>query len=153
MIRLYSKLRKGNTGITLLITQYQWYSKIHNRQNHKLCEYNQITDTMEINIHITKTMFELPPSVKTFNVESLDRSSSADTKIFFVSNPSGFILTVLESSIKLNDTISSNHMNKNTNNIYQGLIWTKTILRPVIGTLMPINKVQGTAEAYSATNL
>ena len=46
-------------------------------------------------ICIAKTMVEFGPSVKTFNGESLERSSTVDTKSSIVNKPSGFIPTFL----------------------------------------------------------
>ena len=61
-------------------------------------------------------------SVKKINGKYLERRSSVDTKGGIVNNTSIFITTYLDTSMKSQKTISSTDMNKNNNNIYQGLI-------------------------------
>ena len=81
---------------------------------------------MEINICIAKNMVEFVSKVKTFNGKYLEMRSSGDTKVTIVNKPFVFIPPYLDTSMQSHDTIVPTYINKNNNNIYEGLIQSKT---------------------------
>ena len=73
-------------------------------------------------IHMVKSMFKFPPSVKNFNGKSLERRGSVGTKRAIVNRISGLITPALSNLMISQNTRILTYMNKNKNDIYQGLI-------------------------------
>ena len=90
-LRLYLKLGKENTALSLLTTWYQYYSRMQKKLYNKWVKPNQITETVEMKIYIYNTIIEFGSSVKTSNVDYSVKRRSVDTKSTIFNTPSGFL--------------------------------------------------------------
>ena len=85
-------------------------------------QIKNIKEKVILKIDIDKDMVQFRLPVKTFTLKYLGRIISVDTKINIVHKTSLFITPVLANMVKSNNTTRSTYINKNINNIYQGLI-------------------------------
>ena len=74
--------------------------------------------------------------------------SSVEIQSVIVNNSHGLPPPVLATSARSKNAKSSKYTNKDNNDIHQGMIWIKTIIRIFTITLMLSNKIQRSSDSY-----